>query len=713
MECIGSRLIFVILLVCSVDAHKTLECDPTDDICEFTMDVGFKQTMVDGDNKLVYLHDGMLYRYDVNASDPSALPTSTHGIITADGYAVPRMIITINGQMPGPTLNVYEGQTLKIHVTNNLYSDAIAIHWHGIHQIGTPWMDGAAYVTQCPINPGQSFTYEFSVPSAGTFFYHNHIGMLQMLGLHGALIVRERTQNSSEEHVVLITEYNHEWEADLQLQKNMFGDYKPLEAPFGVPAIDGTSFTKMKWHAGLINGRGRYFNENGQHTGAPLTSFKVAAGEKYRFRIIGGGSAFPFRFSIDGHSLKIVASDGFDIEPIIAESIILHNGERYDIEMIADQSVGNYWIRAKTLEAGVDHSAYAILQYNESDTSDPLTSNRACTSSDRCVVVNCPFSVYPGEPNVDCVTFNDIKFPSSMPAFGANQQNIEEMFFNFGFPGGSGYRYGSVNGRSMMLSPISALTQPRELSTSCDNHDCGTDKICVCTYAVSIGDQKAYQLVFTNYGNGASGPHPIHSHGHAFQVLKVGYHQYDQITGKYSDGNGDISCDGSYCNGPYWNNTSWNVNTIPGLETQKPPMKDTIMVPKGGYAIVRITASNPGLWMLHCHMDPHTMRGMAMLLNESFSEVPPAPSGFPQCRNFPAPEFTKPNDIPCSTPTPQPSTGKSAKQEESPVMLDEDTIPIATFWGMFGALLAVAAIELFIIIGMCAYYRRTATKTLS
>ncbi|WAR25658.1 hypothetical protein MAR_011362 [Mya arenaria] len=175
--------------------------------------------------------------------------------------------------------------------------------------------------------------------------------------------------------------------------------------------------------------------------------------------------------------------------------------------MVADQSVGIYWIRAKTLEAEVDHSAYTILQYNESDTSKSLTSNRACTSSDRCVVV-----MYPGEPNVDCVSFNDIKFPSSMPAFGANQQNIEEMYFNFVFPGGSGYRYASVNGRSMMLSPVSALTQPRELYTLCDNHDCGTAKICVCTYAVSIGDK-------------------------------------DQITGMYSEENGDISCNGSYCNG--------------------------------------------------------------------------------------------------------------------------------------------------------------------
>lgn len=50
-----------------------------------------------------------------------------------------------------------------IHVRNKLLSDSAAIHWHGIHQRGTPWMDGVGYITQCPIGPGQTFTYKFKV----------------------------------------------------------------------------------------------------------------------------------------------------------------------------------------------------------------------------------------------------------------------------------------------------------------------------------------------------------------------------------------------------------------------------------------------------------------------------------------------------------------------------------------------------------------------
>lgn len=62
-----------------------------------------------------------------------------------------------------------------VHVTNHLLTQAITIHWHGIHQMSAPWMDGVAYITQCPIMPRQSFTYRFIATPAGTHWYHDHI----------------------------------------------------------------------------------------------------------------------------------------------------------------------------------------------------------------------------------------------------------------------------------------------------------------------------------------------------------------------------------------------------------------------------------------------------------------------------------------------------------------------------------------------------------
>ena len=267
-----------------------------------------------------------------------------------------------------------------------------------------------------------------------------------------------------------------------------------MEAPFSVPAIDGSAFTKMKWHAGLINGKGRYFDENGQHTGAPLSVFIVNSESNYRFRIIGAGQAFPFRLSVDQHKFRVIASDGFDIEPIDAESVILHNGERYDIELTADQPVDNYWIRAQTLEDGVVHTAYAILRYNVSSAEDPTSFKLSCSASNKCVVVNCPFLVYPGDTNIECKTINEIKRSINERAYTNSGNNPDEQFFNFGMLRSASKVHPSVNGRVNMMPASPPLTQPKELTTSCNNpsYDCGRGKICQCTSAIDIGGDKVY-----------------------------------------------------------------------------------------------------------------------------------------------------------------------------------------------------------------------------
>lgn len=86
-------------------------------------------------------------------------------VITADGYQEPRLVIAVNGSFPAPTLEVYEHQTVRVHVRNNMASETTSLHFHGMFQRGTPWMDGVGMVTQCPILPGQSFTYQVCTTS--------------------------------------------------------------------------------------------------------------------------------------------------------------------------------------------------------------------------------------------------------------------------------------------------------------------------------------------------------------------------------------------------------------------------------------------------------------------------------------------------------------------------------------------------------------------
>ena len=77
-------------------------------------------------------------------------------------------------------------------VVNLLTTEETSIHWHGMHQHNTPWMDGVGYISQCPIQAGASFRYIFKATPAGSFWYHSHSGPQRTDGLFGALIVREK-----------------------------------------------------------------------------------------------------------------------------------------------------------------------------------------------------------------------------------------------------------------------------------------------------------------------------------------------------------------------------------------------------------------------------------------------------------------------------------------------------------------------------------------
>ena len=88
--------------------------------------------------------------------------------------------------------------------------------------------------------------------------------------------------------------------------------------------------------------------------------------------------------------------------------------------------------------------------------------------------------------------------------------------------------------------------------------------------------------------------HPIHMHGHHFHVMKIGYPEYNDTTGEIIEPNNDIACNTKSCNLPSWRNESWEKGKVPGLNLINPPMKDTIIVPRYGYIVIRIKADNPG-----------------------------------------------------------------------------------------------------------------------
>jgi manganese oxidase len=212
-----------------------------------------------------------------------------------------------NRQVPGPRIRVTEGDHVRINVTNNL-PEATSVHWHGM--ILPNGMDGAADVTQRPIEPGETFTYEFTAGQAGTYFYHSHKepDRQQGLGMYGALIV-------DPEDPARDAAYDYDEEMVVQLQEWL--------------ERDGYTYPAMTMEGALPN----YFTINGKSYPETET-VNMEVGERLRIRFIGSNNNFVHPMHVHGGPFEIVETDG-NVVPegarLLKDTVNVGPGERYDV----------------------------------------------------------------------------------------------------------------------------------------------------------------------------------------------------------------------------------------------------------------------------------------------------------------------------------------------------------------------------------------------
>lgn len=112
----------------------------------------------------------------------------TRGLAAPDGYN--KSMILVNDQTPGPLIEANVGDTIRVKVNNLMLNEGTTIHWHGIDQRDTVWMDGVFGITQCGIPPGETFTYQFDIiDQRGTFWYHSHLSLQSTDGLYGPMVL--------------------------------------------------------------------------------------------------------------------------------------------------------------------------------------------------------------------------------------------------------------------------------------------------------------------------------------------------------------------------------------------------------------------------------------------------------------------------------------------------------------------------------------------
>ena len=607
--------------------------------------------------------------------------------IQADGYF--RSLIAINGQMPGPTIIAHESQRLQITVFNELKNvEGISIHWHGMHQRGTQEADGVAYITQLPILPGQWYTYDFFAFPAGTHWYHAHSGAQRTDGMYGAFIVRDTLPGNlydrdyPDQHTFLLMDWQRESSIELfytQGSKLGFWPTDYSEQYKTTRTSDNTFVGPIPFWSAIINDKGRYYNKSGQTDIKPdnLNYFNVSQGSRYRFRLIGAQALYAFRFSIEDHKMTVVATDGNPIVPIEdVDYVIVNTGERYDVVVNANADTTNktnFWIWAETLEDENNtenkgfyspinkHRGEAILHYDGDnyEIDDNIDNTKFCTLSFKCKAVNCPFQTSSTNSTMVCINADEFESLPNHNIPDSIYYPTETMFYSFGFDGETSTAGSSVDGVSFRFPanpPLTEYTQFRNSGDMCPTRGCDhdTEPHCACTQVININSNQTnasvIEVVLINRGVDETKPdgaaHPIHLHGHDFYVIKTGYPDYSSEDNTFERANGDIECVSSESNTEcsnfitaYTQNNEpkqyvqWKDNIRPkDLDVQNNSFatKDTVIVPFGGYTVIRFIADNPGWWFFHCHIEVHQLEGMAAVINEMLNgEMQVEPSTCP------------------------------------------------------------------------------------
>ena len=282
----------------------------------------------------------------------------------------PSYATTINGMLPGPTLRWREGDTITIHVTNNL-DETSSIHWHGI--ILPFHMDGVPGISYEGIAPGETFTYTFTVQQSGTYWYHSHSGFQEQTGIYGAIVIDPKEKDPfayDREYVVVLSDYSDEKPASIYRKLKLSSDYynfnqrtvgdffsEVKEKGFFEAFKEREMWNKMRMSdrdLSDVTGYTYTFLMNGQN---PATRFSALfqKGEKIRLRFINAASMTFFDVRIPGLKMRVVAADGNNVQPVDVDEFRIGVAETYDV-IVEPQDTDAYAVFAQS----IDRSGYAL-----------------------------------------------------------------------------------------------------------------------------------------------------------------------------------------------------------------------------------------------------------------------------------------------------------------------------------------------------------------
>ncbi|WKD85253.1 Copper resistance protein A [Polaribacter huanghezhanensis] len=276
----------------------------------------------------------------VSEGNVNNLPVREHTITlreaTVNKAGIDVMGMTVNGTIPGPTLEFKEGEYAVIYVKNEM-SVETSVHWHGL--LLPNFYDGVPYLNTPPIEPGTTFKYEFPIRQSGTYWYHSHTMLQEQSGVFGSIVIqpKEKTLDYDKELVLMLSDWTNE--KPMSVLKNLkrgnewYGIKKGTSTPlnkviargaFGAQLnfwrqrMQGADIADIYYPAFLINGE-----ESVEYP-------KFKPGEKVRLRIIDGGASTSFWMTFGGGDPLLVSADGLDVVPVKKNKTFIAIAEAYD-----------------------------------------------------------------------------------------------------------------------------------------------------------------------------------------------------------------------------------------------------------------------------------------------------------------------------------------------------------------------------------------------
>ncbi|KAH7330846.1 hypothetical protein KP509_20G005200 [Ceratopteris richardii] len=528
---------------------------------------------------------------------------------------VEKVIISINGQYPGPTIRVREGDTIVVEMENLMPTEAVIMHWHGMQQRGTPWYDGAGGVSQCAINPGETFVYRFQAEKAGTYFYHGHLGLQRTAGFYGSLIVdvgrgvQEAFEYDGELSILL-----NDWWHRSAIEQGL-GLYSDPFRWVGEPQsllMEG----RGKYNCSLVSGgdaeeaagdRPRCDETNKQCK--PLV-LRVQPGLKYRLRLASVTSLSSLNFQIEDHNMTLVEADGNYVEEVVLDNLNLYSGESYSVLIEAyKQPPGGrktFWVTAHVQgRLPKTTPALAILVYGDGEATTPVSSPPLAPAAwndtafslrqSRMIVAKKGTIPPPASSDQQIILLNTQNRINGVIKWAINNISLVPPTTPF-LPA---LKFGLKLAFDHTIPPVSYPMTTYDIFSPPKNPNAnfGTQIYRFpFNSTVDIILQNANSLTVNN-----SEVHPWHMHGHDFWVLGYGH-------GKFN---------------PEVDPQAFNL--------KNPPLRNTVPLYPYGWTALRFVANNPGAWFFHCHVEAHLHMGMGIVFAEGIEHLDRLPRSTMGC----------------------------------------------------------------------------------